>query len=197
MSANIDSTGQRRGLGVFAYVIGGLSFFPMLGLLFGVAASIWGISARRRGGMTLALIGAAGIGFNVLAYGGLYYVGFVQRGGLYDDLRAKMAQNNLNALVQSVEIYKLGHGEYPDSLETLKSSLKEGSFESIYVNDPRILATGAGNAYFYYERVGAEHYYLRGVAADGKPFSPGALVPQIGVTGGKFGLLTDSPAKTP
>jgi hypothetical protein len=197
MSSNPGSARENKTLGCFPFVIGGLSFIPLLGVLFGLIAIVWGLSAWRGGGKKLALVGAAGIGFTILVYGALFYFGFAQRGGVYDDLRMKLAQSNLNSLVQSVEFYKLSHGEYPDSLETLKASSQKGSFESLYVIDPRISSAGKGDQYFYYRKVDADHYYLRGVAPDGKPFSPGALVPQIAPSGGKLGLLTDPPAAPP
>jgi hypothetical protein len=190
-----DAKDDKR-LGCFPFVIGGLSFVPLVGVLFGLVAIVWGLNAKKRGGGKLAVVGAAGIAFSVLLYGGLFYFGFVQRGGLYDDLRAKMAQSSLNALVTSIEFYKLGHGEYPDTLDTLKASLKKDSIEAIYVFDPRVNASGP-TGQFYYKRVDADHYYLRGVAPDGKPFSPGALVPEVTVTSGKIGLLTDSPPNPP
>jgi hypothetical protein len=193
---NSEATKDDTRLGCFPFVIGSLSFVPLFGVLFGLVAIVWGLSARKRGGGKLALVGAAGIAFSVLLYGGLFYFGFVQRGGLYDDLRAKLAQSNLNALVTSVEFYKLGHGEYPDTLDTLKASLKKDSIEAITIIDPRVNASGQ-TGQFYYKRVDADHYYLRGVAPDGKPFSPGALVPEVTVTSGKIGLLTDSPPNPP
>jgi hypothetical protein len=187
---------EEKRLGGAPFVLGGLSFIPLFGVVFGLIAIIWGLRARRRGGAKPALLGAAGIAFSILLYGGLFYFGFVQRGGIYDDLRTKMAQNNLNALVQSVEFYKLSHGEYPDSLETLKASLPKNGLESMYVDDPRSFL-GKGSHYFYYKKVDPAHYYLRGVAPDGKPFSPGALAPQVPASGGKLGLLTDSPPNNP
>jgi hypothetical protein len=192
-----QTTKEDKRLGCFPFVIGGLSFVPLVGVLFGLAAIVWGLIARKRGGGKLALVGAAGIAFSVILYGGFFYFGFIQRGGIYDELRTKLAQNNLNALVMSVEFYKLGHGEYPDTLDTLKASLKKGSVETIYVTDPRIGASGQADQLFYYKRVDADHYYLRGVAPDGKPFSPGALVPEVNISSGKIGLLTDSPANPP
>jgi hypothetical protein len=188
--------GEAR-IGRAAYVVGGLSFIPLLGIVFAVIAIVWGLAARRRGGGTVALLGAAGIGFTVLLYGGLFYFGFVQRDGIYDELRVRLAQQNLNMLVQSIEYYKVAHGEYPDSLETLRDSEPKNSFDSLRVFDPRMMKLGPPAGYFYYRRVDADHYYLRGVAPDGKPFSPGALLPQVGVSGGKIGLLTDAPRAAP
>ena len=195
----LQSTNDQKKLGVFPFVVAGLSFFPGLGVLFGLIVIVWGLAVRRRGGAKLALIGAGGIAFSIILYGGLFYFGFVQRGGLYDGLRAQLAQNNLNALVKSVEFYKLNHGEYPDSLVILQASAPKGSIESVHALDPRALAFGneKDSRYFYYKKVDQDHYYLRGVAPDGKPFSPGALVPQVDVSGGKIGLLIAPPADSP
>jgi hypothetical protein len=56
----------------------------------------------------------------------------------------------------------------------------------------RALNAKEGDRYFYYKKVDADHYYLRGVAPDGKPFSPGALVPQV-ATSTNLGLLIAPP----
>ena len=77
------------GLGGFAYVLGGLSFIPALGVVFGASAITWGLVTRKQGGRRLACIGAAGIACTVVMYGALFYFGFMQRGGVYDDLRLR------------------------------------------------------------------------------------------------------------
>jgi hypothetical protein len=170
-----------------------MSFIPLIGIIFGLITITWGLFTKRRGGKWLALVGTGGIASSAFLYGGLFYFGFVQRGGVYDDLRAKMAQNNLNSLVQTIEFYKITHGEYPDSLATLKGSQQKGSLDSVLLFDPRVFKAKGEANYFYYQRVDSDHYYLRGVAPDGKPFSPGALVPQVSTSGGKLGLLVDPP----
>src|SRR5208283_1587576 len=70
----------------FPYVIGGLSFIPVIGVLFGIIAIIWGLVTKKLGGKKLALIGTAGIAFTVVLYSGLFYFGVMQRGGVYDEL---------------------------------------------------------------------------------------------------------------
>ena len=197
MSPNSEKTSENKKLGTIPFVFSGMSFIPLIGVLFGLFAIARGLITKRDGGKKLALVGGAGIGFNILIYGALFYFGFVQRGGIYDDLRTKMAQSNLNALVQSVEFYKIQYGEYPDSLEMLKSSLSKDSSQVIFVIDPRALMSGR---YFYYQKVGSNHYYLRGVGPDGSPFSPGALIPQTPGGAASIGLLTtppDQPAAYP
>jgi hypothetical protein len=97
-------------LGGFPFVIGGLSFIPLLGIPFGIAALIWGLTTKKIGGKKLALLGGAGILVTLALYGSLFYFGFAKRGGIYDELRARLAQNSLNTLVQAVEFYKVQHG---------------------------------------------------------------------------------------
>jgi hypothetical protein len=178
----------------FAYVVGGLSFIPLFGIVFGVIAIIWGIIALTRGGRNLAIVGAIGIGVGSLPFGYLFYLSS-QKGGVVDDLNAQMAQGMLNQAVLAVEFYKVQHGEYPESLEVLRKSLPKGSF--IFLQDTRVRVPENPPRDFYYKRIGTNHYYLRGVAPDGRPFSRGALVPQVETSGTDLGLLTDIPDPLP
>jgi hypothetical protein len=191
MSFNSGSN-ERGKLGVFPFVLAGLSYIPLIGILFGVTTIVWGAVTKRSGGRKLAFIGAGGICLSIILYGGLFYFGMMQRGGIYDDLRAKLAQSSLNALVQNVEFYRVSRGQYPDSLTDLKNSLPKDSLDVTHLIDPRALNTKGPDQYFYYKKVDEGHYYLRGVASDGKPFSPGALVPQLPASA-NLGLLIDPP----
>jgi hypothetical protein len=69
MPGNQGSDPQARpqeGLGAFAYVLGGLSFIPAIGVVFGASAITWGLVTRKKGGRRLAWIGAAGIACTVV-----------------------------------------------------------------------------------------------------------------------------------
>jgi hypothetical protein len=177
-------------LGGFPFAIGGLSFIPLVGVPFGIVALIWGITTKKLGGKKLALIGSLGIIFTVVIYGSLFYFGFAKRGGVYDDLRTKLAQSSLNSLVQAVEFYRLQHGSYPESLKALQESLPKESM--VFVFDPTDVKFGGTPRYFYYERLGTDHYYLRGVGPDGLPFTSADILPQVQLTpGSKLGLLIE------
>jgi hypothetical protein len=186
----LSEFGDRKteSVGASAYVVGGLAFIPLIGVLFGIAAIAWGLATDKRGRKLLIGLGASGIGFTVVLYGSLFYFAFGQRGGMYDDLRAGMTQSSLNSLVPMVEFYKIQNGRYPESLDELQKSLPKESFISVY--DPSIAAFGARPQQFYYERTDSDHYYLRAVGPDGKPFTDDDIVPQIGMSSGsKIGLL--------
>ena len=172
-----------------AFVIAGLSFIPMVGVPFGIAAVGWGLASKKAGGKLAALIGAGGIAFTILIYGSLFYFGFVRQDGLFADLRRLTAQSQLNSLVPAIEFYKVGKGSYPESLKQLQNSMPKDTF--IFVYDTSNAKTGASN-FFFYQRVGADHYYLRSVGPDGVPFTPDDIVPQVEPSmAGKIGLLID------
>jgi hypothetical protein len=184
--------GQREKLGSLPFVIGGLSFIPLVGVLFGVVAIAWGLASRKPGGRKLALIGGGGIAFSVVLYGALYYFGFIERGGVYDKLRVKLAQSTLITLVQAIETYKVQHGSYPEDLGVLRQSLPQEAM--VFIIDPSDVDPKDGQRYFYYERIDGEHYYARSTGPDGEPFTPDDIVPVMGKDGpGKLGLLIEPP----
>ena len=177
-----------------AYVIAGLSYIPLIGIPFGFAAIIWGIVSRKMGHLRVALIGGGGIVCTIFLYAALFYLGFVQTGGVYDRLRGQMARPQLDTLVQAIEFYRLQYGSYPDSLQQLQGSLTQPSFISIY--DPTSIHLSTKLQAFYYERSGTDHYYLRSVGADGQPFTDDDVVPDIKlVPGSKVGLLLGKPGR--
>jgi hypothetical protein len=182
---------KSENIGGFPFVIGGLSFIPLVGVIFGLVSIVWGLISKKRNARKLAAVGAAGIAFTVLIYGSLFYFGFVQRGGIYDHLRAELAQNLLNSLVPSIELYKLQYGSYPADLAELQAFLPKSS--TIFIADPMALDGRPRN--FFYERVGTDHYYLRGVGQDGVPFTADDVLPQFDKpASSNLGLLIDPPA---
>jgi hypothetical protein len=176
-----------------AYILAGLSFIPLIGVPFGIFAIIWGLSAGRSGGKRAAAIGAAGIAFTFAVYGSLYYFGVVQRGGIYDDLRTKLAQSCLDSAVKSVEFYRQAKGSYPDSMDVLARSMPDQSFDRVCLADPRLDRSPriGGTEFFNYKKIDDSHYYLRALSPDGKPFAPGALVPSV--KGANLGLVIAPP----
>ena len=185
------ANGEREKLGASAFVVAGLSYIPLIGVVFGIAAVVWGIVSRKTGRLRVALIGAGGIVFTIVLYGGLIYFGTVQRGGVYDRLRVQLAQQQLYVLTQAVEFYRQQYGAYPDTLQQFQATLPKQSLVMVF--DPTDFRFGGVSRYFYYERAGADHYYLRSVGPDGQAFTADDILPEITIApNSKIGLLLDA-----
>ncbi|WP_436899461.1 type II secretion system protein GspG [Acinetobacter gyllenbergii] len=185
---DLDMDKKPEKLGVFPYILAGISFIPGIGIVFGIIALIWGILTKKSGGKVLAIMGACGIGFSIILYGSLFYFGFVQRGGVYDELRAQSSQIAMTSLVQAIEFYKIENGHYPDSLETLGQSLPENS--PIFLFDTTDVSFGSSPRYYHYELKDSSHYYLLSVGADGKPYTNDDILPNVEIKpDSKIGLI--------
>ena len=147
--------------GCLGFVIGGLSFIPLVGVIFGIIAIVWGYSVKNT---TLKVVGSLGIAFTIILYSSLGYFGFVQEDGVYDELRQEMAKSQMNSAIQAIEFYKVQNGIYPDSLNTLQESLPENSF--VFLIDPTQVDASEG-AYYFYELLNEQKYHIRALGRDG------------------------------
>lgn len=173
-----DNAEKRIGRG--PYVVGGLSFIPLIGVIFGVIAIILGVVNFKRGGKNLIFIGIGGILFTIILYGGLFYFGFIKKGGVFDELKYKVAKHQLTTLVETIEFHKLMNGKYPESLEALAKSMPKD--KPLFVHDPTQFNTfdKTKASYFYYELLDdGKTYYLLGVGPDKKPFTADDLLPEV------------------
>ncbi|MDO6525750.1 type II secretion system protein GspG [Motilimonas sp. 1_MG-2023] len=152
---------QQKSPGCLGFVIGGMSFIPLIGVFFGIVAIVWGFAIKST---KLKIVGFAGILFTVVVYGALGYFGFVEKGGVYDDLRTSLAKSTLSSAVQAIEFYKVQHGHYPASLETLENSLPENSM--VFLQDPSLVES-SDSKYFYYVLINENEYHIRAYGRDG------------------------------
>ena len=166
---------SQKPLGCIPYAIGGASFIPLVGVLFGIIAIIWGIARRAR---SLVVLGSCGILFTIIAYGALFYFGMFQRGGIYDKLRSQLAVTMLNSAVKEIEFYKLQHGHYPASLR--EAEPKDKMQMNSFIDPTFIQHKGTSDDRFYYEvDPSGSFYYLRSVGPDGIPFTGDDILPTL------------------
>ena len=159
-----------------SYVLAGASFIPLFGVPFGLAAIVWGCVRRA---WAMVILGLAGVAFTVVSYGALFYFGFYQHGGIYDDLRAKMAVTMLNSTVREGEFYKLRRGHYPATLDEVAS---RDINNPVFVVDPTSMnwQGGAKNTNFFYELApDGKTYLLRSVGPDRAPFTDDDILPSL------------------
>ena len=167
---------QANKIGIGSYIVAGLGFIPGIGILFAIAAIILGLIKFKSGGKMLIALGAAGLALSMVIYGSLFYKGFVERGGIFDELRHKMAQTTITDLVRSIEYYKVVKGKYPETLLELKNSIGADTFTIIY--DTSSIQT-ANTPFFYQLSDDKTHYYLLSVGADQTPFTSDDVLPNL------------------
>lgn len=156
------------------YAIGGASFIPLVGIIFGLIAIVWGVA---RHAWRLIVLGASGILFSVLIYGALFYFGMFQRGGIYDRLRAQLAVGMLNDGVKEIEFYKIQHGHYPANLTAIDPKDPKAEFPKCI--DPTIIDFNSkrDRHFFYQLDASASFYFLRSIGRDGVPFTTDDIIP--------------------
>lgn len=115
---------------VAGWIFGGLSFIPLIGVLFGIIAIIIGAIKKIKGQIFL---GIAGILFTVILYGGLFYFGFVAKTGVYADLKVNLASQLINTDAGQIVLYKNQHGKLPTKLSDLGTPSQTNMF---FTTDP-------------------------------------------------------------
>lgn len=170
--------GDAQRLRRLPYAIGGLSFAPFVGFIFGSVAVIWGLALWKTTGKRLVVIGLAGMVFSFALQASLYRFGFIGRDGIPTPARDPLAQGALNALVPQLEAYKAKHGRYPKSLAALSKAT--GADGQVLIYDPTFApASGEPRRTFHYRPVkSGTGYFLLGVGADGKPYTTDDVLPE-------------------
>jgi hypothetical protein len=165
------SSPYSRRLSIYSYVIGGLSYVPILGILFGSVAVIWGFVTRREDGRVLALEGLGGIAVNVVCLGALLYF------GASHDIEARTirARQAITSVMYAVEFYKIQEGQYPADLYALQQAMPD-DLKPMILDPMKEQALGSERA-FHYRIIDEHHYSLRGAGADGLLSTGDDIVP--------------------
>jgi len=159
-----DQSSPENIISRFSYVIGGMSFMPLIGVPFGIIAAVWGLTKWNKGGKLLVLIALVGISITPITYGILGYFAFDEVGGTYDKGRANIAKSQLNTVTQAIETYKVQNGKYPKSLDILEASLPKDSF--VFLHDPT-LVDAAESKFYFYKLIDKNSYHIRAYGRDG------------------------------
>lgn len=166
---------EKHGAG--AFVLAGISFIPLIGVLTGIICILNAVIARRPNSSLLGLLGFCGIMVSVILYG-------VVLPGIFKstDFSKQFEPHAISAmtsLVRNIEYIKLQQGAYPESMEEIRANLKEG--ELVFTFDLSGPATmGDTQRDFYYEVINdGSNYLLFGLGVDGKPFTEDDIYPLI------------------
>ncbi len=167
---------QRSGFAIASLILGLVSFFPLMGVLLGIGAIIFGIIALGKvrkdkvKGKLMAVFGIVlgflGIAFTFVIYGSLFYFGFVAKNGPFAELKVEASQQILTQNAGQLELYKKSHGKYPISLSEMSKD-KYSIFPVDHFLKP-----------FYYKASSdGQSYELRSLGPDGKLNTPDDILP--------------------
>jgi hypothetical protein len=177
---------HHRTLGAFPYVVGGLSYIPVAGVLFGAVAVLWGTATRKAGGKGLAIVGAGGIAFTAVCCASFLYFSAAQ----VKEAEASLAKQTITSLMYAIEFHKTQTGMYPEDLHTLSDLLPE--YQRAIMFDPMTRQTENGVRAFHYELINESHYVLLGVGADDEPYTGDDIVPDVKLQNGSgMGLMIE------
>ena len=110
--------------GAGAFVLAGISFNPLIGALTGIICILNAVISRRPNSKLLGFLGFCGVMVSVVLYGIVLPSMFNNA-----DFSKKFEPHAISAmtsLVRNIEYLKLQNGEYPQSIEEIRASLKEG-----------------------------------------------------------------------
>jgi hypothetical protein len=126
---NIDKANPKS-KSVIGWIFGGLSFIPLIGVLFGAVAIIIGTTKKIKG---LIFLGIAGVLFTIIIYGSLFYFGFVAKTGVFVDLKIQLTSQLINTDAGQIALYKNKNGKLPIKLSDLGTPTNTNEF---YIKDP-------------------------------------------------------------
>lgn len=115
--------------------------------------------------------------FSVILYGSLFYAAFK------DDMFGKNLEphaiNSMTLLVRNIEYFKIQNGKYPNTMEELRTNLKEG--EMVFTHDVSgPMKMGSTQREFHYEVINSgNNYFLFGQGQDGISFTQDDIFPII------------------
>jgi hypothetical protein len=123
---------QKSGLAIASLVLGIVSFIPLVGVLLGILAIIFGIVSFSKikkenlGGRGFAIagiiLGILGLLISVLVYGVLFFMLFNsdKMGGAFNEPRIELTKQIMIGDAGMLELYKKAKGSYPETLSQLE-----------------------------------------------------------------------------
>lgn len=166
--------------GTGAFVLAGVSFIPLIGVIPGLICIINALIRRVSNSKLLGILGFSGIMFTVVLYGVI--LPNIFNSETFSKSFEPHAISAMTSLVRHIEYYKLQNDRYPNSIEELRSNLKEGEMVfSFDMSGP--MSLGEQQRDFYYEVINnGNNYLLFGIGADATPFTEDDIYPLIDTT---------------
>lgn len=171
------TTQKKKKHGIGAFIIAGISFIPLIGVIPGIISILNALITRRPNSKLLGILGFCGILLSVILYGVILPNALQSTG--FSKLFESHAVNAMTSLVKKIEYIKLQDGTYPDSMEKIRARLQKGEVALTY-DASNASIDGVTTRNFYYEVIdNGDHYLLFSVGPDTQPFTEDDIYPAI------------------
>jgi len=151
------------------YLLGLVSFIPLIGIIIGLIFISQGILKYKDKWFTL--IALAGLIFNIYFYTG--FLPEIIKPDIFEVNLKEDAIKNMSELVKQIEFYKLENGTYPDDLDQLRKVYK-----NVSILDPLQLENNNKRKRFYYKKIGNQ-YELFSKGKDAKAYTFDDILPEV------------------
>lgn len=151
-----------------------LCLFPGFGILIGIVLLCYAIFVFRNLKLIFAILLAVGGGILLLKLDEHYLSQELKYGIDTGNGFSVLAEDDLDKIVQHLDLYKLQHGVYPDSLQQLKKQ-----DPTLNIIDPLLGRNSAAHKFInYYYQKKDDSYVLFSSGIDGIPHTKDDLFPR-------------------
>jgi hypothetical protein len=158
------------------YVLAGMSYIPLFGIILGAAGLTWGLLSSRPRAIRAGLIAGGGFLLNIVGIGVLTAFLATDEGSIYDQARELAAQQDLLTLVREIEEYRDANDEYPASLTALQK--RPAMLRTINIYD-RTAGVLTPRVYVYERARDGSSYDLYSRGVDGEAGTPDDIRPAL------------------
>jgi hypothetical protein len=173
IKTDLKDISPKKSAPIVLIIFSGLSFIPMIGVLFGSISIFISLFNFKRFKI-LFILGLSGILFTIIIYSTLNYFGNVHRGGVYDELRVEMNHYLLNEIKREIGNYECKYGAYPERLNDVLLVN-----DHLAIKDPVLhyAKDYQGDSLFYY-KLSDDGYELFSIGFDGIPYTSDDIHPR-------------------
>ena len=159
------------------YVLAGMSFIPILGILLGAIGLTWGLLSSRPKAIRAGIIAGGGAMLNVVVLMALaFYLARGDGGDIFDQAVQVATQQDLLKLVNEIEAYREANDAYPPSLTALQRRPALLRTINIYDQAAGVLTP---RVYSYDLARDGNSYDLYSIGVDGEAGTPDDIRPVL------------------
>jgi hypothetical protein len=181
---NSEKSTNREKISRLVYIPAIASLIPFIGIPFSISAFLWGISDWKIGGKRPAILASIGFVISVLVLGYFSWaINWFQKSPYLIETKTNYARVGFAHVIRYLEYYKLGHGQYPDTLIELREKdntyFNQKDFTDPFSYEWITNVGNMGQPYYYVVSKDRKHYNLFSIGPDHKAHTQDDIFPEV------------------